>query len=360
VAVPLLLALLGCSPDTIKNSTYPLSDLLLSNENIARTGFNYDPNTGGRNPANPGRNPIGAGFINRTQYRVLGTFGGYDPQDRDTQAWIGQLGVTSEFNLQPNDVSRVYAVPVARAFSLGGTRLLELVYENDMVDRTGIIYTYPFSLSGASPTPTPAEFVVSSELLKVGVGFCGVPFSDPQRWVPTQGTAPAQTWTLGNDYSKDSILIFDFRQEGTGIPSVFTIQFRTTDQLGIDAVKLVDLSATERLRYLSRFDLDSETVRLLTALGTRSQSSSAATKQPGIPFSNPEVRISNQTGTALSIAFSGPEFRTIGIAQGLMASLVLAPGHYNYLATAQNLTPFFGADDLELGFIYTYVFYTTQ
>ena len=67
-----VLALPGCTPASLLNATLPLDDAVLLNADQARA-------SGGLQ-----RTLMGIGFINRTPYRVLGTFGGYDPQDQET------------------------------------------------------------------------------------------------------------------------------------------------------------------------------------------------------------------------------------------------------------------------------------
>ncbi len=346
----------GCTEEAWINATRPLGDSLLPSVGVARTGFLYDPNSPGLYSfSTPGRGDLGIGFINRTPYRAIGTFGGYDPQDQDTFVGLGQLGVTAELELEPNSAGRVWAMPVTRAFSIGGRRLIDLVLDNDLHHELFVIYRFPVPFPSAVLNSTIFQFVPTGDLLYEGIGFSGAPFDDPQRWVATEGTAPPMVVSLGVDYRSDDILIFDFVEDANS-PGGFAIEFRTASDLGVDRDRLVELSVSERLRYLEGFGLERLTFELLTTLGLSKQTALFASS-PGVPSADPELTITNGVSTMLTLSFTGPQSVITTIAAGGTETLVLTPGEYQFIAAHEGVSaPFVGTQTFDAGFTYTATF----
>jgi len=356
LALAITLGALGCTEQAFINATRPLGDVLLSDVDVARTGFRYDPNIpGAYSFSNPGRGDIGIGFINRTPYRAIGTFGGYDPQDQDTFVGLGQLGVTAQLELEPNSAGRVYAMPVTREFSIGGRRLIDLVLDNDLQHELFVIYRFPVPFPSAALNASMFQFVPARDLLYEGIGFAGAPFDDPQRWMATEGTAPPMVVSLGVDYRSDDILIFDFVEDANS-PGGFAIEFGTASDLGIDRDRLVELSVSERIRYLDRFGLERLTFELLTTLGLSKQTA-LFISAPGVPSADPELTITNGVSTMLTLSFTGPQSLITTIAAGGTDTIVLTPGEYQFIAAHEGVSaPFVGTQTFESGFTYSATF----
>ncbi|MBN1344042.1 MAG: hypothetical protein JXQ73_15260 [Phycisphaerae bacterium] len=301
----------GCTPFAFVNATAPLSNGDLADVDDARLADGLR------------RAPIGVGVINRTPYRAIGTFGGYDPQDQETIVTFGQLGVTEGFDLEPNGVTPVYALPTTRAFTLGGRRIIDLVFDNDLQKSEAVLRSYP---TGA----TFGTYVPAKDLLKVNIGFTGAPFGDPQGSVPSQGTAEAMTVYLGYDYTRDSILIFDLLEDANA-PGGFVIAYRESQALGVDRDRLVLLSPNARAVYLAPLDLDRQTFQLLTGLGTVTVGAPLFTLDIGEDPNVVKVTIDNQSSSDVSVALFGTDSLVIPTAAGTQAERTVAPGFYEYV-----------------------------
>ena len=311
-----LLAGLGCTIEAFLNATRPLGENIFLNASGVRNG-------GGQN-----RDDLGVGFINRTPYRAIGTFGGYDPQDQDTIVTFGQLGVTSDFDLEPNAVSPVYGLPATRAFTVGSRRLLQLIADNGLDSTTTFLGSYA---TGASFV----GFLPSTDLLKEGLGFSGVPFGGDQGSVPTEGTAPPITLYIGQDYLFDSIVILEL-SEDQAVQGGFRIDFTTAKALGIDTERLIQLTPSDRALALEPFTedpnvLDRRRYHVLAALGAPTVEGPTFTLSAGTVPDRATISVTNQTGIAITFAFFGPEITVIPFANGDQKEIHVLPGTYEYL-----------------------------
>ncbi len=301
--------LLGCTAEAFLNVTRPLGDSGFVNVDYAR--------------ASSLRDDLGIGFVNRTSYRVIGTYGGYDPQDQDTVVTIGQLGVTSGLDLTPSTVSRVYGIPATRAFTVGGRQLLHLISEGDLETETVSIRAYP-------TTTAIAQFMPSEDLLKENLGFTGAPFGSDQGNTPTQGTAQAITVYIGSDYRHDSILIFNLVEDGT-VEGGFRIDFTTARDIGVDTSRLVLLDPLDRAQQVFPLNLDHMTFHLLTALGNNTADASDFTLDPGDDPDHVKVTVSNNSGQDIGVAlFGAGDAVLITVLDGEEQEQLLDPGEYDY------------------------------
>jgi len=267
---------------------------------------------------------IGVGFINRTPYRVIATYGGYDPQDQHSIATLGQLGVTQALDLEPNGVSRTFSFPCTRAFTVGGRRLLELIEQNELKSTAISARTYP---SGTEIS----RFLPSLDLLKEGIGFSGAPFGDAQASIPTQGTAAPIIRYLGPDYLYGSILIFSF-VENPAAEGGFSADSTSTDALGVDIERLVQLSQVDRALALAPLGLDRQTFQILMGMEVPVQTqTSLLTRQDGGTLDKAELTIRNQHVGTIVVALFGQDNVVVKVTQGSQENLVLEPGFYEYL-----------------------------
>ncbi len=323
---------LGCTAQAFLNATAPLGDAILINADVARL------NNGER------RGRLGVGFINKTSFRAIGTFGGYDPQDKETIVTFGQLGVTLQYDLEPNVVSRVYSIPVTRAFTLGGQRLIELIFEQDRESQNAQLASYPTDAALGT-------FLPDLDLLNEKIGFTGAPFGDPQDSVPTQGTAESSTVYIGQHYRQDSLLIFRFSADPNAAGG-FRIDFTTARDLGVDVDRLIRLVANRRAVALAPLGLDRYTFQLLTALGLGSAQADLFDLRAGATPDRVEVTVNNQTVANASISFFGPETKVMEVITGEQEQTTLLPGTYEYLiAYSADVSVLFNTQALNAGIL---------
>ncbi len=272
------------------------------------------------------RADLGIGFINRTAFRAIGTYGGYDPSDANSVLPFGQLGVTSALDLEPNSVTPVFAQSTTRAITLGGRKIIELIRENNLEDEVFAFRSYPSG--GALTTNLP-----SLDLLNEKIGFTAAPFGDPQANVPTQGTAEAVTLEIGTDYTYESIIIIDFVEDASA-PGGFRIDSSTAEDLGVNITRLRLLSPPNRALALEPLGLDRMTFQLLSALGTPSLTAAGISPVGGGPDpANSVVTVINAVGDVqtIAVAFFGPDSEVVQIASGGSEQLTLSPGFYEYV-----------------------------
>jgi hypothetical protein len=334
LAVPILLALLSCTPESLTNLLSPLNDVGFLDANTARL-------QGGA-----ARDPIGVGFINRTPYRAIGTFGGYDPQDQQTIVTMGQLGVTENLGVEPNGVGVAWALPCTRAVSVGGRELLRLIYKNNLESTATAFRFFP------STTAT-LQFIPSLDLLKEDIGFTGAPFGDPQGSIPTEGTAHPVIKLLGSDYIRQDLLIFTFVQDPAAAGG-FRIDFTTADALGVDTQRFVQLSQVDRALALAPLNLDRLTFEFLMAMGLPPQPAPLLAIQPGNTPGKVEFTINNQKTGAVAVAFFGPDHPVVQVISGAQQMVLLSPGDYEYLIAppVTSTLPILGQQTFQGGFGY--------
>ncbi len=301
----------GCTPSAYDQTTAPLGEDVIINAGFARTGSGSD------------RGVMGIGFINRTPYRAIGTFGGYDPQDQQTIVVFGQLGVAPIYDLEPNEVNFVFAMPTTRAFSVGGGNLITLIFQNELESQQRAMTSFVAGVNLGA-------FVPSLDLLKQDIGFSGAPLNDPQGSIPTQGTADGLTVFLGTDYQYDSILIFEFYEDAT-TPGGFRTDFTTARDLGVDVERLIQLAGADRAVALEPLGLDRERFQLLSSLGVPSVTGPQFVISAGTDPTAVELDVSNGSTQTLSLALFGPDDKVVRLAPGGSSNFKVPPGTYEFL-----------------------------
>ncbi len=332
----LSLVVIGCSPYAAQNITSPLSETSLVN-------------VAGTHQSNGQlRGDIGVGFINRTPYRAIGTFGGYDPLDSDTIVTMGQLGVTQNIDLGPNSVGWVWALACTRMVSVGGKDIIEKIYENEIQ-----MQTMGFRLYGSAKSDK-LEIVPSLDLLKENIGFTGAPFGDAQGNIPTQGYTKPMGRYLGRDYTLGSVLVFSFVQDDAA-EGGFRIDYTSSNELGVDPNRLAQLTPPDRGIALANVNMDRMTFQLFSTFGLLTTTSSGLPKAAGGAADKATVSISNTGTGSVGIAFFGPEKQVIKVVSGGSNSLTFTPGYYEFLVLPPTSAsrPIQGSQVLEANFIYT-------
>ncbi len=179
IALTLALGELACTEEAFLNLTRPLGDGAVGQ-----------------------RNNITISFINNTPFRVICTFGLYDPADQETVPNFSQFYASDDTNerLEGNSIAGPFTIAVGRAVSVGGARLIELILENDLDEGR------------------------NADALRPGVGFSGAAFDSELANLPTEGTAEEITLLHGVDYPFDALIIFTFEQDESK-PGGFRIDF---------------------------------------------------------------------------------------------------------------------------------------
>lgn len=325
----------GCTPDALSNATRPLGPDLLGNLTLARFGEGSQ------------RGQVGVGFINRTAYRAIGTFGGYDPQDQDTIVTFGQLGATEDLEVGPNSVGLTWALRCTRALAIGERRLIELIRDKGLHDRTATFTFFPVQTITATYAP-------GIDLLRQDIGFSGAPFGDPQASIPTQGTSRGITRYIGTDYLLGDVVIVTFVQDAAA-EGGFRTEFTTARAMGIDTERLLIQVPINRALTLAPMNLDRLTFQLLTTFGLPPVDLGLLSQTPGTTPDKVEMTVKNSLTGDISVAFFGPQHHVVKILSGKDTQFTLDPGYYEYLVIppATTTRPLLGKQTFNAGQAYT-------
>ncbi len=150
-----------------------------------------------------GRGTVQVIFINNTPFRVIFTYGLYDPQDKDIGPVFGQFfaSSTASLRLEGNSDSGVITQmtgpsgtvtsPCCRMFSIGG---------DELIDRIKAAHL---------------DVGASAEALNPGIAFSDKPLDDPAAGQPTAGLAPPVLTNQGSQFPCDGLLIYTFTPDST-------------------------------------------------------------------------------------------------------------------------------------------------
>jgi hypothetical protein len=148
--------------------------------------FNNTTSLGGDVPG--GRGNIFVGFINKTPFRAIFTFGSYDPRNPLFPPQFKQFFVDPdpENRLEGNSESAISQFQCGRAISVGGTEFIEAVRDSEL------------------------EEAPDEAALQPGIAFSDKPLDDPAADEPTAGRAAGVTTLQGAEFECESLLIYTF------------------------------------------------------------------------------------------------------------------------------------------------------
>lgn len=141
---------------------------------------------------------MGVIVLNNTPHHAVLTMGSYDQTNSQAQPDIQQFELTGTLVLEPNSNGGLQSFDCARAFSIGGPRLLDLIESTD--------------------TDAVEEALVD------GVEFFAVDEADPAAEPVSQGLADPLEVLLGVDFPCNALLIFKLEVNDGG-PEPFRIDF---------------------------------------------------------------------------------------------------------------------------------------
>ena len=148
-----------------------------------------------------GRGQIQVVFINNTPYRAVFTVATYDQTDQFSEPDFRQFGQDDEgLILEGDTTSGIGSLECARAFSIGGPRMLALIAEN-LPDAT-----------------------LEEEATIEGVEFFSVPDDGSAAAPVSQGKAPPFEALLGEDFPCNALLIIYLEIDDLG-PAPFRVDF---------------------------------------------------------------------------------------------------------------------------------------
>ncbi len=143
--------------------------------------------------------------INNTPHRAVFTMGTFDDLDRFSEPVFEQFGVKDrEQHLDGNSTSAIQSIPCGRVFSVGGSRMLDLIAQN-LPDATTI-----------------------EEATVGGVQFYELPTDSTDAAVTEpvlQGDAPALEALIGEDFGCGSIIVLRFEFDDAAA-NTFRIDYR--------------------------------------------------------------------------------------------------------------------------------------
>ncbi len=132
-------------------------------------------------------------FINNTPHRAVFTVGTYDPLDEFSVPVFSQFGFEGDELTLPGDTeSAIGAVPCARIFSIGSSRLFTLIEANE----------------------PDAELI--AEASQDGVAFFGEGEAEAEGDPVSEGTLSAFEARLGSDFPCGALLIIRFEINDVG------------------------------------------------------------------------------------------------------------------------------------------------
>jgi len=140
-------------------------------------------------------------FINNTPFRALLTAGIYDPADQHTEPDFVQFSADPTIGTLAGDSqSRILTLDCGRRFAVGSPGLLAAIERN---------------LPDADP---------DADALLNGVGFSAADADDDDAGRPTEGSAPTVEFTIGADFTCNSLLIVRLEIDDSG-PAPFAVDF---------------------------------------------------------------------------------------------------------------------------------------
>jgi hypothetical protein len=146
------------------------------------------------------RGQMFAVFVNNTPFSATFTAGGYDTQDEDSFPEFAQFcdDPATCTPLPGNSTSNTVGFTCFREMSVGGTRLIQLIFNSEQDD----------GLDGTALTS--------------GVQFFLEDLTDPTLPPIPAGTADPQSALLGVDFRCEAVVFFTFEQDATA-PGGFRI-----------------------------------------------------------------------------------------------------------------------------------------
>ncbi len=168
VAIGMLAGTVSCTPTAFLNNTASL---------------------GGTTPG--GRGNIQVQFINNTPFRAIFTFGAYDPQNSSFSPDFGQFFVDPDpaNRLEGNSSSAVITLTCARALSVGGDRLIQLIKDLGLE--------------------------AEAEALEPGISFSDAPLDSDDADQPTAGRTTGVVTLQGVEFQCESLLVYTFELDST-------------------------------------------------------------------------------------------------------------------------------------------------
>jgi len=144
--------------------------------------------------------------INNTPHRSVFTMGTFDDLDRFSEPVFEQFGVKDrEQHLDGDSTSPILSIPCGRVFSVGGSRMLDLIARNlpdaTTIEEATVKDVRFYELPSDSTDPTDTEPVL-------------------------RGEAPALEALIGEDFGCGSIIVLRFEFDDAAAASTFRIDFR--------------------------------------------------------------------------------------------------------------------------------------